>query len=78
MATRRQNEKKFPNWETLANGGRRYWYDSEREDGHIIRYVKIVDANEVTIRILQEVYDASGKLVSIPEKFPVDLGHRQV
>ncbi len=78
MATHKQNEKKFSNWETLSGGGRRYWYDSEREDSFTIRYVKIADANEVTIKILQEVYDASGKLVGIHEKFPVDLGRRQV
>jgi len=36
-----------------------------------------VDATENTIRFAQEIYDASGHLVAVHEKFPVDLGHRQ-
>ncbi len=30
--------------------------------------------NENTIRFAQEIYDARGKLISVHEKFPVDLG----
>lgn len=78
MATRRQNEHAFPNWQDLPNGGRRYWIDDERADGITIRYVKLVDASDRTISFVQEVYDRNGKLVSIHEKFPVDTGHRQV
>ena len=78
MATRRQNKKKFRNWQELGGGGRRYWYDTEREDGSTIRYVKIVDAGEVTTALIQELYDASGNLIAIHEKFPIDRGHRAV
>ena len=39
---------------------------------------KKVDANENTARFLQEIYNASGRLVSVHEKFPVDLGHKQL
>ena len=33
---------------------------------------------ENTIRFAQEIYDAGGRLVAVHEKFPVDLGHRQL
>ena len=42
------------------------------------RYIKEVDATENTIRFAQEIYDASGRLVAVHEKFPVDLGHKQL
>lgn len=78
MATRNQNEKKFKQWQGLDNGGRRYWYDRLREDGYTIRYVKIVDAQERTLSLVQEVYNRSMTLVEIHEKFPIDRGHRKV
>lgn len=78
MATRKQNEKKFRNWQELANGGRRYWYDVERENGFTIRYVKVVDQHEITVAIIQQVYDVQGNLASIHEKFPIDRGHHSV
>ena len=42
------------------------------------RYVKEVDSNEHTIRFAQEIYDSSGRLTAMHEKFPVDLGHKQL
>ena len=42
MATRHYNEKKFKQWQDLEGGGRRYWYDTLREDGFTVRYIKIV------------------------------------
>ena len=27
MTTRAENERKFPSWEELPSGGRRYWVD---------------------------------------------------
>ena len=42
------------------------------------RYVKEVDAAEKTIRFVQEIYDQAGRLVALHEKFPVDLGHKQL
>ena len=40
--------------------------------------VKEVDADEKTIRFAQEIYDQAGRLVAVHEKFPVDLGHKQL
>jgi hypothetical protein len=42
------------------------------------RYIKEVDANENTTRFAQEIYDAIGRLVAVHEKFPVDLGHKEL
>ena len=42
------------------------------------RYIKEVDAAENTVRFVQEIYDQSGRLVAMHEKFPVDLGHKQL
>ncbi len=73
---RRQNEKKFESWETLPDGGRRYFY---KVDGKIYgwsaRYVKEVNSSEETIRFYQEIYDFNGKLTEIHEKYPDDKGH---
>ena len=78
MSTREQNERKFPQWEFLPNGGRRYWLDIKGRQGWVARYVKEVDAEEVTIRFAQETYDEIGSLVEVHEKYPVDLGHRRI
>ena len=78
MATRAENERRFPYWDELANGGRRYWLDVEGRLGWRARYVKIVDANESTESFFQEIYDDKGNLVEIHEKLPIDKGHYQV
>ncbi|NGZ61045.1 MAG: hypothetical protein CV081_11170 [Nitrospira sp. LK265] len=78
MSTKEQNERKFPNWQNLKNGGRRYWYDVLGRSGWRARYVKEVDTREVTVRFYQEIYDESGRLVEVHDKYPVDLGHRKV
>lgn len=78
MATRAENERKFPNWSEQPGGGRRYWLDIAGRLGWHARYVKIVDANENTLSFSQEIYDEQGKLVEIHEKFPVDKGHQKV
>jgi hypothetical protein len=77
MATREQNERKFSQWEDLAGGGRRYWLDVSGHHGWKARYLKEVDEGENTVRFWQEIYDATGMLVEIHEKFPIDQGHRQ-
>jgi hypothetical protein len=78
MASRQQNEKTFGKWEELPDGGRRYTREYlGRAGGHAL-YIKEVDASEVTIRFAQEIYDREGRLVAVHEKFPVDLGHRQI
>ncbi len=75
---RRANERKFGNWEPLPSGGRRYWYDVQGKGGWRARYVKEVDSVENTSRFYQEIYDQSGELVEVHEKFPEDLGHLSV
>jgi hypothetical protein len=39
--------------------------------------LKEVDANELTVKLWQEIYDEQGKLVEVHEKFPVDKGHQK-
>ena len=76
MASRAQNERKFKYWEELPNGGRIYFREFDGRAGGLARYIKEVDANERTIPFVQEIYDATGRLVAVHEKFPVDLDHR--
>ena len=42
------------------------------------RYLKEVDAQEVTLRFWQEIYDERGKLIEVHEKYSVYTGHRKV
>ena len=37
--------------------------------------VKVVDENEVTIRVVQEVYDDEGVMIEHHVKYPEDRGH---
>ena len=78
MSTRVQNEKKFGQWDELPAGGRRYWLDVQGRSGWLARYLKEVDANEITLRFWQEIYDDQRRLVEVHEKFPVDKGHQKV
>lgn len=78
VGTREQNERKFPTWQDLPRGERRYWIDVPSRSGWRVRYVKEVGADEVTLRFYQEVYDAKGDLIEVHHKYPVDLGHRKV
>ena len=48
------------------------------KQGWKARYVKEVDADEVTVRFYQEIYDDAGKLVEVHHKYPVDHGHQNV
>ena len=77
MGTRAANERKFPFWEELPDGGRRYWIDVAGRRGWLARYVKEVDAHERIRRFRQEIYDDRGDLVEVHEKYPVDRGHRR-
>jgi hypothetical protein len=78
MASREQNERKYKHWEELPDGGRRYIREFIGRAGGRARYIKEVDETENTIRFGQEVYHASRRLVAVHEKFPVDLGHKQL
>jgi hypothetical protein len=78
VSTRLQNERKFGNWDGLPGGKRRYWLEAAGRLGWRARYLKEVDAQEVTLRFWQEIYDDQGKLVEVHEKYPVDKGHQKV
>ena len=78
MASRVQNERKFKRWEDLPSGGRRYIREFAGRAGGRARYIKEVDADERTTRFAQKIYDSSGRLLGVYEKFPVDLGHKQM
>jgi hypothetical protein len=78
MSTRIRNEKKFGRWEDLPGGGRRYYLDTTGRFGWRARYFKEVNSDEMTVRFWQEIYDDTGKLVEIHEKFPLDKGHKKV
>jgi YD repeat-containing protein len=62
----------------LAERRRRYVRDFPGRAGGRARYIKEVDADEETTRFAQEIYDAAGRLIAVHEKFPVDLGHKQM
>jgi hypothetical protein len=70
MNTRKQNEKKFINWEDLPDGGRQYWYEVSGRRDWKARYVKEVDKNEKPVRYYQKIYDASNKLIESHVRFP--------
>jgi hypothetical protein len=78
MASREQNERKFGKGTESAAGGRIYSIEFEGRHGWRARYLKEVDAQENTIRFWQEIFDETGKLREVHEKFPVDQGHRKV
>ena len=78
MSIREQNERKLPNWESLEAGGRKDWLDVRGRLGWNARYVKEVDANEVTVRFYQEIYNELEKLVEVHHKYPIDQGHQKV
>ena len=78
LSTRLQNEKKFGHWDELPGGKRCYRLEVVGRLGWRARYLKEVDASEMTLRFWQEIYDDQGKLVETHEKFPVDKGHQKV
>ena len=78
MAAREQNERRFGRWEELPNRGRRYIREYAGRAGGRARYIKEVDERESTIRFAQEIYDSTGRLVAVHEKFPIDLGHKKL
>jgi len=42
------------------------------------KYLKIVDQEEITLSFWQEIYDDTGLLVEIHEKYPIDKGHKKI
>lgn len=78
MDKRRLNERKFKNWKELENGGREYRTEIKGRAGWKAIYVKVVDANENTLRFFQEIYNVNNELVEIHEKYPIDKGHKKL
>ncbi len=78
MATQKENERKFRNWVELPDGGRRYWRDIPGKHTHMARYVKIVDAEENTVSLVQEIYNDEGTLIAIHQKYPENTGHQML
>jgi hypothetical protein len=76
MATRKENERAYPQWEELPDGGRRYWRERPGGDFGWCRYVKIVDKDEKTQSFVQEIYDDNDNLIEIHQKYPADTGHQ--
>ena len=70
MSAREQNERKFPNWEELPEGGRRYWLGIPGRHGWRARYVKEVDADENTLRFYQQIYEAMVNLWKSTRSIP--------
>lgn len=78
MATREQNERRFRNWQDLPDGGRRYWTDRGGAVSGYQRMIKIVDVNENTLLLVQEIYNDIGVLIERHQKYPVDTGHEKL
>jgi hypothetical protein len=76
MSTRKQNEGDFGQWEDLPDGGRRYWRQRKGLISGFQRMIKVVDADENTIQVVQEVYNETGDLIEQHQKYPVDTGHQ--
>ena len=78
LSKRIKNEAEFDEWEEMPDMGRKYWFDVKGKSGGFARYVKIVDSYESTVSFVQEIYDKSGSLIEIHEKYPIDKGHKKV
>lgn len=78
LSKRSKNEKEFDEWEDLADTSRKYWFDVKGKLGGFARYIKHVDSSETTISFVQEIYDKSGSLIEIHEKYPIDKGHKKI
>lgn len=75
---RRENERKFDEWEDLPDGGSRYQLHVPGRSEWKAIYFKEVDQDETTIRFRQEIYNEQDELVEVHEKYPEDKGHQQV
>ncbi len=77
MASRARSERRFPQWDDLPSGGRRYYRFRKGKKRGYARYVKEADASENTMLIVQEIYDDQDRLIAVHEKYPTDNGHQQ-
>ena len=42
------------------------------------RMIKIVNRDEITLQVIQEIYDNEGRLIERHQKYPVDTGHQKL
>ena len=77
MASRAQNERNSTLGKTCRTADGVMFVTSSDALGDA-RYIKEVDADEKATRFAQEIYDPAGRLTAVHEKFPVDLGHKQM
>lgn len=75
MASREQNERRYQKWEERPDGGRIYTRKVNGRDGGYALYLKTVNTDEITLRMVQEIYDNRDRLIGVHEKYPVDKGH---
>jgi hypothetical protein len=75
---RLSNEKEFDEWIEKQNGGRIYSFQISGKHGWVSKYLKETNADEITIKFWQEIYDEQGNLKEIHEKYPVDKGHKKL
>ena len=54
------------------------WWPVRGRHGWPARDVKEVSADEITRRVVQEIYDESGKLIETHPKNPADTGHQKI
>ena len=73
-----ENEKRFEIWIEKLDGRRIYSFKIHGRHGWISKYLKETDADEITIRFWQEIYDENGNLKEIHEKYPFDKGHKKI
>ncbi len=78
LSNQKINERKFKNWVKTEDGGRIYTKELKGKFGWRAEYIKIVDKNENTLEFKQNIYNESGKLVEVHEKYPVDKGHKKL
>ena len=75
---RLSNEKEYDLWIEKPDGGRIYSFEIIGRFGWVSKYLKETDADEITVKFWQEIYDENENLKEIHEKFPVDKGHKKM
>lgn len=75
---RRKNEAEYDSWLEKDDGGRIYSFEIQGKSGWKAKYVKEVNNEEKTLKFWQEIYDDTGVLREIHEKYPIDTGHKKL
>ena len=75
---RQKNEDEYESWIEKEDGGRIYSFEVQGKLGWKAKYVKEVNSDEITLKFYQEIYDETGVLKEIHEKYPVDRGHKKL